>query len=442
MGGFDFDDKGLPLLRGIRDRDGHMRIMSFTTRQPTGPYEYVVQDFIKDRETLENVFGKSESFMKGLRDMSADTAIDDDLRQQAADLLFYIEADVEALSAQAIQGTDMADARRFANLQRRYAGLALSNEELRTGRLMGTRESQLLRYDEDYFVEGQRSAERVISGVYERVYGQNIKELSAPMQAALAQSGGSGTLALTPQLMQSMSAAEREEFLPAYVEGQFFKMILDKRPMPLSEQERRGIIDSIQQVGGANPAQVLELINQASAPDDTEFREALGEILQHATNTNDDALVAKISGALQGYVSRVQIPEQKEIIGQYINRLMSVASTVEQKRAITDRLQELSQGGDANATALLGALNNLYNGFIPPSDAVDAAVNAGGTIVRSGEDYIQGLNSALLAANAQEIEPERITEFLSQLISDTRRGHKNRLGWKNSSDHWRQQARS
>lgn len=436
MGGFDFDDKGLPAIRGIRQRDGHMRIVSFTTRQPTGPYEYVVQDFLKDRETLENVFGENVVFMRNLRDLAGDVAQPADMRQQAQDLLFYLEADIGELSEQAIQGTNMSEAQRFANLQRRYAGLALTNTELRQGQLTGTRSSQLLEFDNPFFVEGQRSAERVIAEVYERAYGgQQIKELSPAVQQALAQTGGSGILTLTPQLMQAMSQEidtatgknMAELFLPAYTQGQFFKLILDAKPMPMTEDERRRILASIQAVPNTNinPAQITALQNNLTDVDDHNFREALNDILTAARgNANDPdsqdrALVAAIQGSLQSYVRRAQIPERKERIGQYINRLMSVASTTDQKAALAERLGELHAAGDDNAGALLQILQAQYLGFIPPSDAVDAAVNAAGmgvNVNRTTDAYITGLTEALLAAQGQQIDSGQIEAFLNQLV--------------------------
>jgi len=415
LGGFDFDDKGLPALRSIREHDGHMRVVSFTTRQPTGPYEYVVQDLLKDQGTLKSLFGKNETFMKNLREMSQDSAnySPEELRR-IRDVLFYIETNSRTL-------TDGAQIDRFANLQRKYAGLALTNQEVRLGQLMGTRSSRLLDRQNQFFVEGQREVDQVIGQVYQRVYGQGLKEISQGTLAAMARSGRSGVLALTPEAVAAMAPQDRMDYLPAYYKGQFFKLIMDARPSEISQVTRDDIVTALNGVG-AVPANLMSQLTNAS--DDAGFRGALQAIFAHINNplvafpSNDAARIkAAILGGLQGYVSSVQLPEQGEIIGSYINRLMSVASTERQRTAIQNRLQELENAGNAQAGALRQLLNSVYSGFIPPSDAVDAAVNAGGQIIRGVDPlnqrnaYLQGLASALSVFDPDLLDPTQRAEF-------------------------------
>lgn len=415
LGGFDFDDKGLPALRSIRQRDGHMRVVSFTTRQPTGPKEYIVQDILKDQGSLQNLFGKNETFIKNLREMSEDPNLDPDLLRNIQDVLFYMTTDASGL-------TEDAQIKRFANLQRRFAGLALTNQEVANGQLMGTRSSRLLESDNPFFVAGQREVDTVIQAVYERVHGGvGVKQLSDGVIRAMRTSGRSGVLALTPEAMRRMAPSERMDFLPAYFEGQFFKLIVNARPSEISQTNKNDIVDALTAAGGVTATHMSALTNAA---DDQQFREALQSILQNAMgNSNTEQRIrAAALGGLQGYISSVQLPEQGEIIGSYINRLMTVASTEGQRTAIATRLQELETAGNAQAGALRGMLENIYSGFIPPSDAVDAAVNAGGNVLQGIEAgpardaYIQGLASALSMFNpALATDPIQRADFESKI---------------------------
>lgn len=415
LGGFDFDDKGLPALRSIRQRDGHMRVVSFTTRQPTGPKEYIVQDILKDQGTLQNLFRNNETFMKNLREMSEDPNLDPDLSRNIQDVLFYMTTDASGL-------TEDAQIKRFANLQRKYAGLALTASEVRSGQLMGTRSSRLLESDNPFFVAGQREVDTVIQAVYERALGGvGVKEISDGVMRAMRTSGRSGVLALTPEAMRRMAPSERMDFLPAYFEGQFFKLIMNARPSEIPQANKDDIITLLNAAGGVTATHMSALTNAA---DDQEFRVALQAILQNAMgNSNAEQRIrAAALGGLQGYISSVQLPEQGEIIGSYINRLMTVASTEGQRTAIASRLQELETAGNAQAGALRGMLENIYSGFIPPSDAVDAAVNAGGNVLQGIEAgpqrdaYIQGLVSALSMFNpALATDPIQRADFESKV---------------------------
>jgi len=408
LGGFDFDDKGLPALRSIRQRDGHMRVVAFTTRQPTGPKEYIVQDLLKDQGSLQSLFLKNKTFMTNLEEMSKDPNLDPDLSRSVKDVLFYMNTDASGL-------TDDAQRKRFANLQRRFAGLALTNQEVANGQLMGTQSSRILERDNPYFVAGQREVDTVIQAVYERAHGGvGVKQISDGVMRAMRTSGRSGVIALTPETMRQMAPQDRMDFLPAYFEGQFFKLIMQARPSEISQTHRDDIITQLNAAGGVTAPLMSALTN---AVDDQAFRIALQDILENAMGDSnaEQRIRAAISGGLQGYVSSVQLPEQGEIIGSYINRLMTVASTEGQRTAIASRLQELESAGNAQAGALRGLLENIYSGFIPPSDAVDAAVNAGGQVLQGIEPgptraaYIQGLVAAL-----SEFNPSLATDPLME----------------------------
>ena len=155
LGGFDFDDKGMPILKSYQDYSSgtpKKKLALFTTRQPTGPMEYVVQDFLKDQETLNEIFSHNKSFMAGLEEVatSGDT--------EAMELLEYMR-----------MVPDSTNAKRFATLHRKYAGVGVTGKDIAAGRFFGSADSKLLPASNSYFSEGQDQATRVIESVYQHL---------------------------------------------------------------------------------------------------------------------------------------------------------------------------------------------------------------------------------------------------------------------------------
>jgi hypothetical protein len=155
LGGFDFDDKGMPILKSYQDYSSgtpRKKLALFTTRQPTGPMEYVVQDFLKDQETLNEIFGHNKSFMAGLEEVatSGDT--------EAMELLEYMR-----------MVPDSTNAKRFGTLHRKYAGVGVTGKDIAAGRFFGSADSKLLPASNSYFSQGQDQATRVIESVYQHL---------------------------------------------------------------------------------------------------------------------------------------------------------------------------------------------------------------------------------------------------------------------------------
>jgi hypothetical protein len=155
LGGFDFDDKGMPILKSYQDYSSgtpKKKLALFTTRQPTGPMEYVVQDFLKDQETLNEIFGHNKSFMAGLEEIatSGDT--------EAMELLEYMR-----------MVPDSTNAKRFSSLHRKYAGVGVTGKDIAAGRFFGSGDSTLLDASNSYFSQGQDQATRVIESVYQHL---------------------------------------------------------------------------------------------------------------------------------------------------------------------------------------------------------------------------------------------------------------------------------
>jgi len=155
LGGFDFDDKGMPILKSYQDYSSgtpKKKLALFTTRQPTGPMEYVVQDFLKDQETLNEIFGHNKSFMAGLEEVATGGNV------EAMELLEYMR-----------MVPDSTNAKRFATLHRKYAGVGVTGKDIAAGRFFGSADSKLLPASNSYFSEGQEQATRVIESVYQHL---------------------------------------------------------------------------------------------------------------------------------------------------------------------------------------------------------------------------------------------------------------------------------
>ena len=155
LGGFDFDDKGMPILKSYQDYSSgtpKKKLALFTTRQPTGPMEYVVQDFLKDQETLNEIFGHNKSFMAGLEEVATGGNV------EAMELLEYMR-----------MVPDSTNAKRFATLHRKYAGVGVTGKDIAAGRFFGSADSKLLPASNSYFAEGQDQATRVIESVYQHL---------------------------------------------------------------------------------------------------------------------------------------------------------------------------------------------------------------------------------------------------------------------------------
>ena len=155
LGGFDFDDKGMPILKSYQDYSSgtpKKKLALFTTRQPTGPMEYVVQDFLKDQETLNEIFGHNKSFMAGLEEVATGGNV------EAMELLEYMR-----------MAPDSTNAKRFATLHRKYAGVGVTGKDIAAGRFFGSADSKLLSASNSYFSGGQEQATRVIESVYQHL---------------------------------------------------------------------------------------------------------------------------------------------------------------------------------------------------------------------------------------------------------------------------------
>ena len=86
LGGFDLDDKGIPLMSTFKDAKGNKRLAFFTLRQPTSYQEYIAMSAdLSDSSTVNALFGENDKFKAALQDDTVLSALGirkDDLTYQ------------------------------------------------------------------------------------------------------------------------------------------------------------------------------------------------------------------------------------------------------------------------------------------------------------------------------------------------------------------------
>jgi ribosomal protein S17E len=382
LGGYDFDDKGLPMIKGyvesFVDRNGvartQKRLALTTFRQPTGPAEFVVNSFLKDQETLNELFGQNDAFMKSLRDMSTDTTIDATARKEASEVLEYMTS----------RPTDRSTGERFGKLHRKFAGVGITKEDIEAGSYYGSNNSRVFDESFDFFAEGQRQVDRVIENVYNRTYGSGVAEISDRFIKLMGTSGRGGILQLTPEMMQeaakTLSKDELAFLAPSYVRGQFFRLFGESGFQEFNMSERAALANAFKKGGAIDDATLTRMLKQDSsgvfAMDEQAFRKEAQLILESSLgDSSRKVMQAEVEGAMQLYRSRITFTdEQASNLGGYVNKLMSIGSTVSQMEDINQEL--ISRGGKAEQLAKM-LDSSLIAPFIIPEEAVDFAVNTG-----------------------------------------------------------------
>lgn len=79
LGGFDLDDKGIPLMSTFKDQSGKQRLAFLALRQPTSFQEYVAMSAdLSDAKTVNAIFANQEKFKAALQDDNVLTALNID----------------------------------------------------------------------------------------------------------------------------------------------------------------------------------------------------------------------------------------------------------------------------------------------------------------------------------------------------------------------------
>ena len=69
LGGFDLDDKGIPLMSTFKDANNKKRLAFFTLRQPTSYQEYIAMSAdLSDASTVNALFKENDQFIAALQD--------------------------------------------------------------------------------------------------------------------------------------------------------------------------------------------------------------------------------------------------------------------------------------------------------------------------------------------------------------------------------------
>jgi len=328
-GGFDFDDKGMPLLRSFVDTNsGQRRLALFTFRQPPSLREFVVNSFSKDQESLNTLFGHNRKFMEALEQMSATD-------QEAADILRYMR-----------MVPDKNNGAEFMVLHSKYAGVLGTNENLRQGFYYGTSKSTVTTINDVTKRTGQPTAgakrmqatqanvDRVILEAYEMAYGEGIPELNSRIIRQLAITKTGSALALDEKTFRALSDADQLEAGPMFARLQAYKYTVETGITPFNEEEKMKFAEIARKykLGPLDPS-------------DTEsaFRKALSEVFRGTTSgtkggrRNQEAL-ASLTATMDLYKFRITTADPSGIIGSYINSLTAFGSIGDQYQDIMETL--------------------------------------------------------------------------------------------------------
>ncbi len=399
LGGYDFDDKGLPTIRSYVDNAGNKRTAFMTFRQPTGPSEFVVQSISKDRDTLLELFGENDTFRKTLKEIMEDASADKEMRQSATDMFDYMTMRRD--------GLDLAGRKRYADLHRKFAGVGLTNEEIRKGDLTGSKDSRLFDESYEFFKKAQIQADSVIEEVYQRVHGQGVQAIPERLMQLMAKNaagggtGVGGVLALTPEFMKKavkeLSAEELDYLAPYYLRGQFFRLFGETGAANFDEAERQMMVDGFKKNGIVSDSDAASMLAKnrdgAFRMAEEDFRDRVKLVLQSQLPDSADSAkvamdkkvaLAEFEKAMEIYRTRLNFGDgESSILGSYINKLMSIGSTIDQMEDMTNELyskggayQELAEFLDKNLTAP----------FIIPEEAVDFTKTTGKMVIKGARD--------------------------------------------------------
>lgn len=388
LGGFDFDDKGLPTIRSFVDNAGRKRTAFMTFRQPTGPSEFVVQTISKDHHTLNELFGKNDQFKNTLLQIADDDTADATLRTAAGEMHEYMSYNVGKFN----EFTD-EQANRFAYLHRKFAGIGVTKENIANRELLGTKSSRLFDESFGFFKEAQINIDNVIDAAYNRIHGRGVQEIPERLMNLMAKVGAGGALTLTPEVMREAAAtldeSEMKFLAPYYARGQFFRLFGETAPAAFEESERTAIVEGLRRQRAADTALLDRMISKSGDSfdmADQDFRKALAGIVESQLPDSTDSAsramkkrvaLAEIEKGMELYRSRLNFGEaEQSILGSYVNKLMAVGSTVDQ---MEDIMSDLASRGDPNADKFLKFVRDeVITPFFIPEEAVDFTKTTGG----------------------------------------------------------------
>lgn len=284
LGGFDFDDKGVPIMRVFRDKEGRKRLTHFIMRQPTGPEEFVLgQAKLNDIETLQALFGADEDLLKGL------TAVHDSSKY-GADISNAAMQIKDALSPYSMQSEAM-----------RRSAMPTIKGELKDIELA------------------------LITAMEES--GTTVPELDQGVLRLLKHQSYGSTLALSD--LTDYAQAESIGLERQYVRGKIFQTTTRPDPNKLSEYVDPELGKSIKSIIGEADYDILSKKAGGLLP-------ALGEVMGGLDKQVSDQILAAVSD----YYNRLALSNTVGSLGQYINRLTFAASMTNQ---LEDALESLPE---------------------------------------------------------------------------------------------------
>lgn len=336
LGGFDLDDKGLPVIKMFSDKDGVNHFGFYIFRQPSGPQESIFSMANLDRDTIKALFDK-EVFRENLNILTSDP-----------DLIDKNLSSVERARLQLLKG-------------------------ILTGEM------------KDEYDEGV--VEQAILDVYKFMEEQGVTKLGrlGKREAERIAEYGSSSLRVTADMLPP--GATLDDYSPQLTEGKFYKLVTKSGEFDLSD-ELKEIVNSApvnkklkNSILNARTFEEMMQILGRGFPQDEESRALFATLydkmvrqsgLEETGNlgsfVNRSALTQSVFDQYQDLVESVQDPELKRILQENFNigtiaqeEAIDLKTTLTGTRELNVALMRAhAEGNAADEQRLASVIANLY----------------------------------------------------------------------------------
>lgn len=344
LGGFDLDDKGLPKLLTYTDNQNMSRLGFTIFRQPSGPEELIFARMNMDQETIRALFGGKED-------------------------LFAVKEFRKSLDSLASTATG-AQQKTYKFLQE-----ILDNNHTKQVK----RNGKMVTVEKDLSPKYASAFEEAIVNVYKDLETREITKLQRLSPDAARRIAKHGSSAL--------KVSDLDKIEPAYTRQGVFKAFTESGVFNIKDE----ILSTMQ----ANKVDQKLISKLSKAQNFEDMMQMMG-----STFTTDPSMRAAFQTAIEE-VSIKKAIEGGDILGLYVNRSMTVGSTLNQYEAFLN---------NADSRVRNYMLENYRIGLLSQETAIDLSVNFAGT--RALQKDLTGM---LSSADAVLYNQKGIQKALAEL---------------------------